>query len=59
MSDFPERIVVEVVTPETVSRLEARDEDLREQLNNLNKRVDGLHRTIYELIDTIGKLRKK
>lgn len=59
MPDFPERIVVEVVTPETVSRLEARDEDLREQLNNLNKRVDGLHRTIYELIDTIGKLRKK
>ena len=60
MNDKPERrIVLEVLTPETVSRLEARDDDLRQEINNINKRMDGLHRTIYELIDAIGKLRKK
>lgn len=59
MPDLPERIVVEVLTPETVNRLEARDEELRKEIKNLENRMDGLHRTIYELIDAIGKLRKK
>lgn len=59
MPDLPERIVVEVLTPETVNLLEARDEELRKEIKNLENRMDGLHRTIYELIDAIGKLRKK
>lgn len=59
MPDLPERIVVEVLTPETVNRLEARDEELRKEIKNLENRMDGLHRTIYELIDAIGQLRKK
>ncbi len=60
MSDKPERrIILEVLTPESVKRLEARDDELREEINNLNNRIAGLHRTIYELIDTIAQLRKK
>ena len=59
MTDLPSKIVVEVLTPETVSRLEARDEDLRKEIKNLENRMDGLHRTIYELIDAIGTLRKR
>lgn len=60
MNDKPERrIILEVVTPESVKRLEARDDELREEINGLKDRISGLHRTIYELIDTIGKLRKK
>lgn len=60
MSDKPERrIILEVLTPEIVKRLEARDDELREEIAKLDNRMSGLHRTIYELIDTIGKLRKK
>lgn len=60
MSDKPERrIILEVLTPESVKRLEARDDELREEITNLNNRISGLHRTIYELIDTIAQLRKK
>lgn len=60
MNDKPERrIILEVLTPESVKRLEARDDELREEINNLNNRISGLHRTIYELIDTIAQLRKK
>lgn len=58
MPELPDRIVVEVLTPETVRRLEARDEELRKEIKNLESRMDGIHRTIYELIDAIGKLRK-
>lgn len=60
MSDKPERrIILEVLTPESVKRLEARDDELRDEIANLNNRISGLHRTIYELIDTIAQLRKK
>lgn len=60
MSDKPDRrIILEVLTPESVKRLEARDDELREEIINLNNRISGLHRTIYELIDTIAQLRKK
>lgn len=50
---------MEVLTPETVKRLEARDDELREEIAKIDNRMSGLHRTIYELIDTIAQLRKK
>lgn len=56
---FPEKIVLEVVSPEVVSRLEARDEALREEVSRLEDKLEGLHRTIYELLETIGSLRNK
>lgn len=55
----PRRIIVEVISAADVARLEARDEDLRLEISRLEGKVDGLHRTIYELIETIGKLRSK
>ena len=60
MSDEqPIRIVVEVVSSADVKRLEARDDDVRAEVARLEGKLDGLHRTIYELIETIGKLRNK
>lgn len=60
MSDVqPIRIVVEVVSSADVKRLEDRDEDVRAEVARLEGKLDGLHRTIYELIETIGKLRNK
>ena len=56
---FPERIVLEVVSPEVVSRLEARDDALRAEISQLENKLEGLHRTIYELLETIGSLRSK
>ena len=55
----PRRIIVELISAADVARLEARDEDLRCEISRLEGKVDGLHRTIYELIETIGKLRTK
>ena len=55
----PIRIVVEVVSSADVKRLEARDEENRAEVSRLESKVDGLHRTIYELIETIGNIRNK
>ena len=58
-SDQPVRIVVEMVSSEAVKRLETRDDDLRDEIKRLEKRIEGLNRTIYELMDVISKLRSK
>lgn len=55
----PLRIVVEVVSSADVKRLEARDEDLRSLIKLQDAKIEGLHRTIYELMDIISKLRGK
>ena len=55
----PIRIIVEVVSSSEVKRLEARDEDVRAEVARLESKLDGLHRTIYELIETIGNIRNK
>lgn len=60
MSDQePLRIVVEVVSSADVKRLEARDDDLRALIKSQAEKIDGLHRTIYELMEVISKLRGK
>ena len=53
--DIPERIIVEVVSSSDVKRLEGRDEDIRKEIQELARRVDGLHRTLYELLSTLSK----
>lgn len=55
----PIRIVVEVVSSADVRRLEDRDEEVRAEVARLEGKLDGLHRTIYELIETIGNIRNK
>lgn len=59
MDEQPIRIVVEVVSSADVKRLEARDDDVRAEVARLENKLDGLHRTIYELIETIGNVRNK
>lgn len=53
----PLRVVVEVVSSEAVRRLEQRDEDNRQEIKRLEAKINGLHRTIYELMETIANLR--
>ena len=53
------RVVVELVSSADVSRLEARDEELRRLIQEQDRKIEGLHRTIYELMETISKLRSK
>lgn len=55
----PFRIIVEVVSSADVKRLEARDEENRAEVARLESKLDGLHRTLYELIETIGSLHNK
>lgn len=57
--DLPTRIVVEVVSSADVARLENRDEEIRSEVARLESKLDGLHRTIYELIETLGNIRNK
>ena len=51
------RIVVEIVSHADVRRLEERDDELRKLIDQQNRRIEGLHRTIFDLIDAIGKRR--
>ena len=53
----PTKIIVEVVSSADVKRLEASDEALRSLIVQQDKRIEGLHRTIYELMELIRKLR--
>ena len=55
----PIRIVVEVVSSADVKRLEARDEDVLAEVSRLEGKLEGLHRTIYELLETISTIRNK
>lgn len=55
----PFKIIVEVVSAADVKRLEDRDEDLRELIKQQDRKIEGLHRTVYELMDQISKLRSK
>lgn len=56
---LPSKITVELVSSADVKRLEARDEDLRQLIDQQNRRIDGLHQTVYELMDLISRLRTK
>lgn len=55
----PTRVIVEVVTPEVVGRLEADNASLRSELKQLRAEKDSLHATVYRLMDVVGELRKK
>lgn len=60
MSDEPShRIVVELVSSADVKRLEDCDDEIRNELKRLEQKVDGLHRTMYELMEAISNLRLK
>ena len=57
------RIVIELVSAADVARLEARDDAVKAEqtriADELNRRVDGLHHQLYEVIDALGRLRTK
>lgn len=55
----PVKIVVELVSSADVKRLEARDDDLREEIKRLEKRLEGVNRTLYELLETLAQQRRK
>lgn len=54
----PVRVVVELVSSADVTRLEARDEDLRNELNQLRKENEALRRSFYELLEVFGDLKR-
>lgn len=58
MADQPFRVVVEVVTPEVVARLEAENAALRSELTQLRERHNSLHATVYRLMDRFGDLKR-
>lgn len=55
----PVRIVVELVSSAEVKRLEDRDEEIRNEIKRVEQKVDGLHRTMYELMEALSNLRSK
>lgn len=63
MSDTGERserrIVIELLSSADVRRLEERDEAVREEIRQLEKRFDGLHQTVYELLEVLRDLQRK
>ena len=63
MSDQEKRIVVEIFSHEEAARLreEMRQMDQRHQaeLDRLDKRLQGLHSTLYECLDALGSLKNR
>lgn len=55
----PIRIVVEVVSSADVKRLEDRDDKIKDYVKSLEDRIEGLHRTVYELMEVLSKFRSK
>ena len=53
------KIVVELVQSADVARLEARDEELRKEIKHLEKKIEGLHRTLYESLEAVARIRNK
>lgn len=53
------RIVIELVSAADVARLEARDEAVRAEVRQLEKRLEGLHSTVYELLEALRDLKQK
>lgn len=53
------RIIVELVSSADVRRLEARDEDVRLEVQQLRNEVEGLRRSFYELLEAFGDLKRK
>lgn len=58
MADQPLRVVVEVVTPEVVTRLEAENAALRSELDILKSQHNSLHATVYRLMDRFAELKR-
>lgn len=59
MSKKPTRVVVEIVTPEVVNRLEADNQLLRQEMKQLRDKHEALHRTVYRLMDTVADLKRE
>lgn len=58
MPDRDRRIIVEVVTPEVVSRLEDDNALLRQEMKQLRDRHEALHRTVYRLLETVADMKR-
>ena len=57
MSD--RRIIVEVVSPAVVERLEADNALLRQEVKQLRDKHEALHRTVYRLLETVADLKRQ
>ena len=53
------RIVVELVSSADVKRLEARDEDLKQEIARLEKRIEGLHDTMFKYFERVAQLKNR
>lgn len=58
MSDQPFRVVVEVVTPEVVTRLEKENQQLLQEVAQLRQQHNSLHATVYRLMDRFADLNR-
>ena len=63
MSNGDRRIVVEIFSHEEAERLrnemKLQDDLHRSEIQRLEKRILGLHNTLYEVIEALGSLRSK
>lgn len=59
LPQLPLKVVVEVVTPEVISRLEADNALLRQENKELRDKHEALHRTVYRLMETVSDLKRE
>ena len=58
MADQERRIVVEIVSHSDVSRLEARDDAIKEEVAQLRKELNAFRMRLYEVMEAIGDIRR-
>ena len=54
----PIKIVIEVVTPESIKRLEEENESLRNEIKKLTGQHNKLHETVYRFMELFGELKR-
>ncbi len=59
MADNDCRIIVELVSSADVARLEALHQDSLAKIQDLQRQIDGLHRTVYDLLEAFSSGRLK
>ena len=58
MEKSERRIIIEIATPEVVSRLKADNEELSKKLKEMERKHNALHETVYRLMEVVSELKR-
>lgn len=54
----PFKIIIEMVTPESVNALKRENEELRHELKRMQAQHNGLHETVYRFMENFAEMKR-